>query len=371
MPPQPPSFGSQQYWDARFTSNSNPFEWLEAPNALDSFLVEALRETLDENPHILHVGCGTSLLSYHLRAHVKDPETIHNLDYSDVAIGIGKKRECELYNTEVFEKAVDKIDGSNDTSTSDKDLKGESKAESSSQDEPQLAPTQSTPTDETGTAAARKYMRWSAANLLSHSSLLEVCKPSAYSVIVDKSTSDSVACSEDVKVPLPYPVGVASTGPISSRISESPEPIHPLHILAIHMALLTKPRARWISLSYSEDRYPFLHQQMPPPLQRVTTATTSQLPTPALTSREDGVSDDGSDDELELDDDLDDIPQSVIDSGLPDPGTLWRLEAKHEIEVPPQISPNSTTNPAHLPKILHWVYILQRTDVKVSVRDSR
>lgn len=368
MPPQPPSFGSQEYWDARFTSNSSPFEWLEAPNALDSFLVEALRATLDENPHILHIGCGTSLLSYHLRAHVKDPEKIHNLDYSDVAINIGRNREGEIYNSEVIQNAGDGADSSNCPSTNDKDLKGANNADGSNQNEPHLVLSRSKPAgNETETTVTKKRMRWSSANLLSHSSLLEVCEPSAYSVIVDKSTSDSVACSEDVTVPLPYPIGIDSASLISSRGSESPEPIHPLHILAIHMALLTKPGARWISLSYSEDRYPFLPRQLPPPPQLASTSTTSQPPAPTISpAGKNGFGNGGS----EFYDDLDDIPQKVIDSGLADPGTLWRLEAKHEIEVPPQIPPSGASSGAHQPRILHWVYILRRTNIKVHVRDS-
>jgi hypothetical protein len=82
MPPKVPvpSFGSQDYWNTRFMANSNPFEWLEAPTVLDPFLVDALNTTADPDPRLLHIGCGTSLLSYHLRAHVKNPAQIHNVD---------------------------------------------------------------------------------------------------------------------------------------------------------------------------------------------------------------------------------------------------------------------------------------------------
>lgn len=354
MPTQPPSFGSQQYWEARFTSNSNPFEWLEAPTALDSYLVAGLKNSTDANPEILHIGCGTSLLSYHLRAHVVHPGRIHNLDYSEVAITVGKKREKDIYNVEENHKNNEKLDGLNGTppdvsasleACTTRNSNQEEEANTSSDVIPPKTP-------------SPKYMRWSAANLLSHSSLLNVCKPSSYSVIVDKSTSDSIACSDDVPVPLPYPVGTVSTVPTSSQPSKSSEPIHPLHILAIHMALLAKPKARWISLSYSEDRYPFIRQTMPPPRKSSSSST--------LASRT--VGEERSDNES--DQNLDNIPQALIDSGHPDPATLWELEAKYEIEVPPPTPPNGNggNGVAHRPRILHWVYVLQRTDVEVFVR---
>lgn len=365
MPPQPPSFGSQQYWDARFSSNSSPFEWLEAPTALDPYLVSALQGSQDKDPELLHIGCGTSLLSYHLRAHVKDPERIHNLDYSDVAIQVGRKREIDIYSVQDGQKEQD---GSSHAPVTD--IKpSESPATDGGQTQPNPTPSEPISTEHLRTT---KYMRWSPANLLSHTSLLDVCKPSTYSIIVDKSTSDSIACSEDLYVPLPYPVASVPDftldRPASERLSRSPEPIHPLHILAIHMALLTKPKARWISLSYSEDRYPFVDQPMPAPRATAAAVEDSGFASPSSAAASAAPVENG-DDEFDdgLDDDLDDITQEVIDSGMPDPGTLWQLEEKYEIEAPSQIPPNG--NPTvHRPKILHWVYVLRRTDVQVFVR---
>ncbi|KAF2264482.1 hypothetical protein CC78DRAFT_533080 [Lojkania enalia] len=344
MTPQPPSFGSQQYWNQRFTANSNPFEWLESPTALDPYLVGVLKETSEQNLELLHIGCGTSLLSYHLRAHVKRPEQIHNLDYSEVAIGVGRKREVEIFNVEERQKESDGVEISQTTRARTQNTNADNCNSESAK--PNIIG------DSKDRLPSPTYMRWSAADLLSHSSLLNVCKPSAYSIIVDKSTSDSIACAEDKYVPLPYSVSISSDHHIRTRFSESPEPIHPLHILAIHLALLAKPKARWISLSYSEDRYPFLHLPLPGPSHSATASVSANV----------------EDDFDELDDDLDDIPQQVIDSGLPDPSSLWKLESKYEIEVPQQIPPNG--NPAtHRPKILHWVYVLQRTDIELYVRN--
>jgi hypothetical protein len=352
MAPQPPSFGSQQYWDARFTSNSSPFEWLEAPTALDPYLVAALKATEEERPEILHIGCGTSLLSYHLRAHVKDPDTITNLDYSDVAIRVGKKREVDIYSLGEGQEDDFGFGSTSGALTSMADSERKS---------PETGNGSNVGPSKIGTSSNSQYMRWSAANLLSHTSLLDACKPHTYSVIVDKSTSDSIACSEDVYVPLPYHIGKTSDEHPSSRLSQSSEPIHPLHILAIHLALLAKAQARWISLSYSEDRYPFLHQPIPTFNKPSTTSPITPPEAPAEQEDEDGFDDD-------LDDDLDDIPREIIDNGLPEPSTLWELEAKYEIEVPSPPAP-SGSEVIHRPKVPHWVYVLRRTDVGVFVRE--
>jgi hypothetical protein len=328
MPSPPPSFGSQEYWDKRFTSNSNPFDWLESPTALDPYLVAALAATKeakhDSRQQILHIGCGTSLLSYHLRAHVQDPETIHNVDYSKVAIELGQKREVDIYNNV-------QVNIDNNTICGDT--------------EPPSTP---------------KYMRWFAANLLDPNSLVESFQPGAYSVIVDKSTSDSIACSDDISVQLPYPVGTVSGEIQPGRPFHFPEPIHPLHVLAVHLAWLVKPMARWVSLSYSEDRFPFLnHSELSPD-----TNDDPSIEPPKGSSGDEEVN--SVDDDL--DHDLDDIPQELIANGFPDPSTLWKLEARYAIEVPEPAAPHES-QPVHKPKILHWVYVLRRTEVEVVIRE--
>ncbi|KAF2691069.1 hypothetical protein K458DRAFT_438773 [Lentithecium fluviatile CBS 122367] len=270
MPPKAPSYGSHEYWDARFTANANPFEWLEAPNVLDPYLSEALRATTDSDPRLLHIGCGTSLLSFHLRAHVNNPGTIHNVDYSEVAVRVGRQREVDLFKAE----------------------------RASHQDQTPFQPS---------------YMRWSGADLLNPSSLLKACPPSTYSTVVDKSTSDSIACSDDLYVPLPYHITISPKLASPSALTLSPEPIHPLHVLAIHLALVTKPKARWVSLSYSNDRYP----------------------------------------------------------GFPDPSLFWKLVGKYDIEPPPPAEPpndNNGTTTVHRPKVFHWIYVMERTDVNLYVR---
>ena len=270
----PPSYGSQEYWNDRFSAETEPSEWLEAPETLDSFSRDALNSSKDVDPEVLHVGCGTSLLSHHLRTMVPDPARIHNLDYSNTAIKLGRERERNLCNDD---------------------------------------------------RASGISMRWDAVDLLNHTSLLSACKPGAYSVIVDKSTSDCIACADDVYIPLPYPVGRHGDLTHDLDLRQSPDPIHPLHIMAVHLALVTKPGARWITLSYSNDRFPFV----------------------------DGL-----------------YSSRPHLSGFPETGTLWKILDKRQVEKEKEDLSNSSSSESvvHRPKTYNWVYVLERTEVLLSVR---
>jgi ubiquinone/menaquinone biosynthesis C-methylase UbiE len=278
----PPSYGSQEYWNKRFISEPEPFEWLEAPDVLDPYLRDALQSSSEPNADVLHIGCGTSNLSYHLRTIIKEPERIHNLDYSDVAIDLGRQREEELCREERFEDQQ---------------------------------PTSS---------ATSESMRWDTVDMLDHQSFFRVCKTGAYSVIVDKSTSDCIACCDDVRVQLPYTIDVWSESSTTTELRRAPEQIHPLHILAVHMAAATKPGARWIALSYSSDRFPFvdgLYSSRP------------HLP------------------------------------GFPDTGKLWKLIDKREVQNQGRDSVDTVGDRVvHRPKSTHWVYIMERTEIPLFVR---
>jgi hypothetical protein len=281
----PPSYGSQEYWNKRFTSESKPFEWLGAPHVLDSFLDDALSSTTESQPKLLHIGCGTSMLSYHLRTLVGLPEQVHNLDYSQVAIDLGRSREDEPWFTDHYEGS------------------------------------------QTANGTARTSMKWDTVDMLDHKSLLSACKTGEYSIIVDKSTADSIACCDDVRIPLPYPIDVPSDDPIDLSIREAREPIHPLHILAVHLALVTKPGARWIAFSYSDDRFPFA----------------------------DGL-----------------YSSRPHISGFPDTGTLWKLLDKHEVESKEQTATDvgQAGTLTYKPKVSHWVYVLQRTETPLFLRGA-
>jgi hypothetical protein len=278
----PPSYGSQEYWNERFTSEIEPFEWLEAPDVLDPFVLDALSNDKDPHSKVLHIGCGTSKLSYHLRTLVDTPEQIHNLDYSPVAVELGRKREQELCSM----------------------------------------------TENSANGATSMF--WDAVDLLSHKSLLGACKPGTYSVIVDKSTSDSIACSDDPPISLPYAIDIPSSSfdnPIDPSMHTASDPIHPLHVLAVHLALVTKPGARWVALSYSDDRFPFVD---------------------GLYSSRPHV------------------------AGFPDTGSFWKLLDKREVESKEQqvVDVSSTGTVTYRPKVSHWVYIMQRTELPLVVRGA-
>lgn len=98
------------------------------------------------------------------------------------------------------------------------------------------------------------------------------------------------------------------------------ESIHPLHILAIHLALLSRPGAKWIALSFSRNRFPFL---------------------PSYQS------------ELGPDDYDNTMPPQLIARGLPDSAKLWSLVSKEPI---------ADSN--------HWIYVMERTNEELKVRGT-
>ena len=276
MPLKAPAFGSLEYWDQRFTKNPDAFDWLSTPDSLDSFVTDALDVTDEEEPQILHIGCGSSLLSQHLKKHVRKAWQVHNIDYSEVVIETERKRDQNRSTTDQRQK----------------------------KDESAL-------------------MRWNAVDLLNYTSVTEVCDCSAYSVVVDKSTSDAISCADDVVCRLPYALTTRKRTTIEDkRKAETLElPVHPLHVMAVHLALVTKPGARWISLSYSSERYPFL-----------------------------------KDEALDIDED------GTAHIGIPNPKLLWTVVGKHQVEAKEK-EDGSSSEVTHRPKVYHWVYVLQRTSV--------
>lgn len=268
-----PSFGSQAYWEQRFATNTAPFDWLSAPNALDSFIKEALRNADDVSPQILHIGCGSSLLSQHLKSHVENEQQVHNVDYSTVVIDAERQRERDMLSAEKETTDVDVL------------------------------------------------MRWSAVDLLDYASVLKGCHRHTYSIVVDKSTSDAVSCADDVLTPLPYVVTTREDTATErqAEVELREVLVSPLLVMAINLALVTKPGARWITLSYTSDRYPFLE---------------------------------GSEEHVEQ--------HGTADTGMPDPRLLWTIIGKHQIEAKQQ-GDGCGSGVTHRPKVFHWVYVLQRT----------
>jgi hypothetical protein len=173
MAPQPPPFASKDYWENRFQQNEQAFDWLLPASCLDPQIIEALSLHSTSPAHILHIGCGTSLLSFHLRGHVDDPKRIHNVDFSAKAIEWGLQNEMIIFQP----KQRDEIQKSVDAFC------------------------------ESPVTISDSMMRWSQVSLLSQSSIFSSCPGSSYAVIVDKSTADAIACGDDIEVAWPYNQG--------------------------------------------------------------------------------------------------------------------------------------------------------------------
>ena len=161
--------------------------------------------------------------------------------------------------------------------------------------------------------------RWDAVDLLNYASLTKACGHSMYSVIIDKSTADCISCVDDVTCRLPYAIstrkGTVADGSVKAGLKSIT--IHPLPLLAVHLAYVAKPGAKWISISYSNERFWFLDENE------------------AM----------GGKDE-------------TTDADIPDPRLLWSVVSTHQIEAKEEEDGGKIT---HKPKVYHCVYVLQRT----------
>jgi hypothetical protein len=307
-----PEFASREYWDERFSNDSSRFDWLVPAIVLCDIADEWVEADGLRKADILHIGCGTSDSSI-LRRLVDNPSQIHNVDYSATAVEAERAREQET----LAKEPEDQHDQPWVDMTSEK-------RDSVQPSSPQA-------------------MRWSCLDLLSLDSTISLMEQQyergrLFDLILDKSTSDSISCGANLNLQLPFPLSINgwTRGVLVSGVAQLAE-IHPLHILAVHLAALTTPRTgKWITISYSEDRFPFL-----PPFPQ---------------SASHGF-----------------LAESTIQAGFPHPNKLWRLEAKEKIE--PEAQKEETLAQRrkrlkegiiHRPQVSHWLYILVRTDVVVT-----
>jgi len=243
------------------------------------------------------MGCGTSFLSFHLRVYVDDPAQIHNVDFSAQAIELGKVKETEMFG-------ADEHTSSSGTTA----LNGASVERA----QPVFMRCERAEIPEMRTRKGRR-MRWSTADLLSLPSLDSTCGNGKYAVVVEKSTSDATACGKDVEVGLPFRLTPSSGG--SKSHAKEHAFIHPVDILALHLASPTQPGGRWIALSYSAACFPFLSEV----------------------------------EEKRM------VEQSYPE-GFPDPATYRRLERKEPIEDA-QTGNAKASDCVHRPEVVHWLYV--------------
>ncbi len=291
MPGTP--FHKAEYWEERFTKNGSTFDWLLPPEVLDKPVLEALA-TLPGPVRIHHIGCGTSTLPLRLRQFVEDPQQIHNTDFSQQAIEIGQKLEND---------ALAQNDNTSEASAS----------------------ALVHPEDKTHVAQSLRTMRWSKLDLLSSDQIVSMGRP--YHITIDKSTCDSISCGEDVSIVLPYPLQPAhsqtSFAPLRHGIQAK---VHPIHLLALHMAYLTPCGGFWIALSYSDHRFPYW-----PPYPK---------------STDEGL-----------------LLQEIVDAGFAHPGSLWRLQSHDKLDAPQ--TERKGDHVVHEPRITHNLYVMVRTDVAI------
>lgn len=290
--PAPPSFSDRAYWDARFTRETEAFDWLLPAQSLDDAIKSCLAKTAAEcstsdtskrstgQGKVLHIGCGSSELSLRLRDLVKEPGLVWNTDYSNVAVELGNRMERQRWAT------------------------------------PQTPSPDSGRHVQVDAADVQSFMHWKVLDLLDNRAVQDF-EPSHFDLIVDKSTSDAISCGQDVRLDV-------SCGQDNAT---EPATIHPLHLLANHLARLTPTHGRWIVISYSSQRFPFLD------------------PLPA--SLQDGLFD----------------PIHEAKGSMVDPAKLWVLENKQEMQVE-SVEAIETKN-VFRPKEVNWLYILRRTDVAV------
>lgn len=260
--PTPPSFGDLTYWNTRFTTESN-FEWLLDFPTLKPYLQDTITHQHENKtqPQILHIGSGSSDLGSQIRHLVTSPSQVHNVDFSDVAVQRGQQMG----------------DGT----------------------------------------------RWSRLDLLDIHQVLAFSRQEEqqYDVVLDKSTSDAIACAADVAVRLPYPV--RSVAP-ATQPKSGDGMVHPLYVLAVHLAFLAAPGCRWLVFSYSGDRFVF------------------------------------------WDGDAEKKMGVVLPEGFAHPGRLWKLVRREAIEKKEE-KKEDVLPAVHRPPEMHHLYVLERTTAALNI----
>lgn len=304
-----PDFASQAYWNARFTTDKKPFDWLLPASALRDVTADMSEKDALRKCEVLHIGCGTSDSSI-LRELVDAPEQILNVDYSEAAVEAASEREQEFLAQEQNSNLLEP-EGNPKGVQRSVDLQG---------------------------------MRWSCMDLLSLDSILSILERQQaesgklFDLVLDKSTSDSISCGREVSLNVPYPLSINGwTRRILRGGTDAPADVHPLHVLALHLAALTTPvSGRWIVISYSEDRFPFL----PPFPHSVSTGL---------------------------------LGDDVIQKGFTHPHQLWKLEKKEKIdpdanheETLAERKKRLSAGLVHRPKVSHWLYVLRRTNAIIT-----
>lgn len=272
----PPRYEQWSYWNDRFQSESH-FEWLGdgVYTILPHLLVFLMSHPTP--PRLLHIGAGSSWLSHRVLDTYRgvygkdvDASRIVNLDYSE-----------EIVRQRLSAQVVDGSCG------------------------PQI-----------------QWIRADALQWKDLSSVLaswgdgEKNLAGHFEVILDKSTSDCIACVDDIALEEPTVANPLLSPFLEANPSLKIE-VSPMEMLALNLACLTPPGAIWIALSFSERRFEFLLQA-------------TRLSKPSL-------------------------HVSLA------PERFWAVKMVDAVNAHPGVLQDGV----HSPEIKHYVYVLERTSICV------
>lgn len=227
----PPSYASQSFWDARFTTET-AFEWLGDG---ETTLVPALREHLRHlppgarrpagaPPATLHIGAGTSRLGAHV---IRAYDMLFNAPTQAGSVAV--------VNTDFVSAAVERRRAAD-----------------------VVEPGPGSGADAGFTSA------WEQADAMCWADMAALgARYGPFAAVVDKSTADAIACGADVRLDS-HAAGDAH--PALARHMEATVAditLEPLQVLALHLAALVAPGGCWFALSYSAARFPFLNRRTP------------------------------------------------------------------------------------------------------------
>ena len=75
-------YGSQEFWNQRYKKELIPYDWYLEYEDFRNYLIPILKKY--DKPKILYIGCGTSLLGYHM--YLEGYQNIYNIDCSEELI---------------------------------------------------------------------------------------------------------------------------------------------------------------------------------------------------------------------------------------------------------------------------------------------
>ncbi|WVW84450.1 hypothetical protein I302_106484 [Kwoniella bestiolae CBS 10118] len=203
--PTPTDFSSPLYWSNRFESE-NSFEWLISDEDLLPFIQESLpssfaddqKEDTEDVLNILHFGSGTSSLG---------PSFQHHLDTRQK--GKGKAKQVQVYDSDYV------------------------------------------PTPTTTSSSVVPFLLLDVLSLSSLMQNLPGGGEEKWNLVIDKSTCDAISCGGALSIDGPsiFEVGLDEEGRVIASISD------PIERLLYNLSQVTQTGGRWISISYSSNRF--------------------------------------------------------------------------------------------------------------------